>query len=125
MSQETIHHTICLTGYTAQVRPSSTVTNGVKAKLMSEQNLPSAKMANYELDHRIPLALGGHPRHLANLALQSWEGTDGAKRKDRLERKLQSLVCAGSLPLDLARREIYSDWQAAYARYVMTPRPVP
>ena len=44
----------------------------------------------FELDHIIPLALGGHPRNSRNLMLQVWSGHDGAKRKDRLEVKLQS-----------------------------------
>lgn len=48
-----------------------------------------AEKVNFELDHTIPLALGGHPRNLNNLMLQPWEGHDGAKRKDRLEVKLQ------------------------------------
>jgi hypothetical protein len=70
-----------------------------------------------KFDHVIPLALGGHPRKLDNLALQPWDGDDGAKRKDRIEVKLQCLVCSGQVSLADARREIIEDWQAAYHRY--------
>lgn len=66
--QETIHETICVSGYAASVRPSTTYTNGVKLKLMREQAIPAATAGEFELDHRIPLALGGHPRNLKNLA---------------------------------------------------------
>lgn len=55
-----------------------------------------------------------------NLMLQPWEGEDGAKRKDRLEVKLQCLVCSGQVPLDEAQDAIYTDWQAAYHLYART-----
>lgn len=110
MRQETIQHTICVPGYTASVRPSTSYTNGVKAKLLRELGLPAADSERYELDHRIPLALGGHPRALANLQLQAWEGPRGAKAKDVLERRLQLQVCAGKLPLVDVQRSMYFDW---------------
>lgn len=116
--QATIHQTVCVAGYTAAVRPSTSYTNGVKTKLLRERGLPAAAASEYELDHVIPLALGGHPRSLANLALQPWESENSAKTKDRLERKLQALVCADKLPLDTARRDIYQDWQAAFRKYI-------
>jgi hypothetical protein len=116
--QETIQQTICVPGYTASVRPSTTYTNGVKVKLLRETGRPPAAASDFELDHRVPLALGGHPRSLKNLELQPWEGEDGAKKKDRLERRLQRLVCAGSEPLAHAQRAIYEDWKDAYRKYV-------
>lgn len=119
--QETIQQTICVSGYTASVRPSTSYTNGVKLKLLREQALPEASAKDYELDHHIPLALGGHPRSLKNLMLQPWEGENGAKAKDRLERRLQKLVCSGKLLLDDARRAIYQDWQAAAQVYAPAP----
>lgn len=118
--QGTIHQTICVSGYTASVRPSTTYTNGVKLKLLRERGLEASAASDFELDHRAPLALGGHPRNPQNLMLQPWEGPDGAKVKDRLERRLQQLVCSGKLLLDDARRAIYVDWKAAYRTYVMT-----
>jgi hypothetical protein len=41
----------------------------------------------------------------------------GWKRKERIEAKLQCLVCAGQVALADAQREIVEDWQAAYHRY--------
>lgn len=121
VTQGTIQETICVPGYTASVRPSTSFTNGVKAKLLREQGHPASAAPDYELDHRVPLALGGHPRNMKNLMLQPWEGEDGAKRKDRLERKLQKLVCAYVLKLEEARRAIFVDWQAAYRNYIPAP----
>ena len=51
----------------------------------------------YELDHIVPLALGGHPWKPRTSKLQPWEGTNGAKREDRIEVKLQCLVCSGQV----------------------------
>lgn len=118
VSQQTIGDTICVAGYAASVRPATSYSNAVKAKLMREQSLPAGAAGEYELDHRIPLALGGHPRSPENLALQRWEGEDGAKAKDRLERRLHHLVFAGKVLLEDARRAIYSDWRVAYQRYL-------
>ncbi len=115
--QDTIAQTICVSGYTKSVRPSTSYTQGVKRKLLRESGIDEDQMSDYELDHIVPLALGGHPRSLDNLMLQPWDGDDGARRKDRLEVKLQCLVCTGQVPLDEAQQEIYSDWQAAYHKY--------
>jgi hypothetical protein len=90
----------------------------VKAKLLREQGLPQTDAPKYELDHLIPLALGGHPRKPENLWLQPWDGEWGARVKDRLEVKLKTLVCAGKITLERARRAIARDWIAAFSRYV-------
>jgi hypothetical protein len=113
--QDTIHQTICVPGYTASVRPAASYTNGVKRRLVREQSMPDAQAADYELDHRVPLALGGHPRALVNLGLQPWPD---AKRKDVLEKRLQGLVCGGKVGLAVAQSEIYFDWTAAHRKYV-------
>jgi hypothetical protein len=72
----------------------------------------------YELDHIVPLALGGHPRALDNLQLQPWPE---ARRKDRLEVKLQCLVCSGQVSLGEAQTAIATDWEAAYHSYAAVP----
>jgi hypothetical protein len=114
----TLTQTVCRPGYTKTVRPATSFTNGIKKRLLREQGLDfEADKGSFELDHIIPLALGGHPRNLHNLTLQPWEGPDSAKRKDRLEVKLQCLVCGGDVALDAAQDAIWSDWKAAYAAY--------
>ncbi len=120
--QETIDTTICTPGYTASIRPSTYFTNGIKAKLLREAGLPAEAAPSYELDHHVPLAVGGHPRNLRNLALQKWEGEDGARRKDRLEKRLQALVCSRAILLETAQAAIYLDWKQAYRRYVEAGR---
>ena len=75
VDEGTIDMTICVSGYTKSVRPATSYTNGVKKKLMREAGIDGARIDDYELDHIVPLALGGHPRKLSNLMLQPWEGS--------------------------------------------------
>jgi hypothetical protein len=96
VTQDTIRQTICVSGYTKAVRPSSSYANGVKAKLLRESGIDESHMPDYELDHIVPLSLGGHPRKLGNLALQPWEGEHGAIRKDLLSAGCKSW-CAASI----------------------------
>jgi len=118
VTQENIKQSICVAGWTATVRPSTSYTNALKAKLLSEHGLPTSDAPKYELDHFIPLALGGHPRSPDNLWLQPWDGQWGARTKDRLEVKLKNLVCKGALSLQLAREAIRRNWIEAFKKYV-------
>jgi hypothetical protein len=117
VDEDTIDGTICLSGYTKSVRPATSYTNGVKKRLMREAGIDAARIGDYELDHIVPLALGGHPRKLSNLMLQPWAGEHGAKAKDVLEVRLQSLVCHGRLDLTDAQICIAQDWEACAVRY--------
>ena len=117
VDEGTIDVTICVSGYTKSVRPATSYTNGVKKKLMREAGIDAARIGDYELDHLVPLALGGHPRKLSNLMLQPWEGEHGAKAKDVLEVRLQSLVCHGKLDLTDAQVCIAQDWEACAVQY--------
>ena len=118
VTQANIDQTICVPGWTATVRPSTSYTGALKAKLLRDQGLPPSDTTKYELDHLIPLALGGHPRKPENLWLQLWDGQWGARVKDRLEVKLKNLVCRGEVSLQVARDEIRLNWVAAFKRYV-------
>jgi hypothetical protein len=66
VDEGTIDVTICVPSYTRSVRPATSYTNGVKKKLMREAGIDAARIGDYELDHIVPLALGGHPRKLSN-----------------------------------------------------------
>jgi len=115
--QETIDKTICMAGYAKGVRPPTSYTNGVKQMYFQRARLNPTLEQTYELDHIIPLTLGGHPRNVDNLALRIREGENGVKRKESVAMKLQCLVCSGQVPLATAQREILEDWQAASQRY--------
>jgi hypothetical protein len=52
---------------------------------LSFEGIDESWASELELDHIVPLALGGLPRKLSNLELQPWAGEHGATRKDALE----------------------------------------
>lgn len=71
----------------------------------------------YELDHLIPLELGGDNSNV-NLWPEPAAPTPGFHQKDELENALHDRVCAGSLPLSSAQHDIATNWYAAYLEYV-------
>ena len=110
VTQETIATTICAPGWTKTVRPPARYTARIKIKLIRELEIPEELLGDFELDHRIPLALGGAPSEERNLELQPW---DEAGENDQIEACLSRAVCAGTIALDEARRRIWADWHAA------------
>src|SRR5450759_1605772 len=95
--------------------PSSYTTN-LKGQQIAAYRYADTNFADYEEDHLIPLELGGAPSDPRNLWPEAYlvslsDGRSvGAHVKDQLENKLKALVCAGSLPLAVARQEIATDW---------------
>jgi hypothetical protein len=106
VTQANVQKTICRLGYTKTVRPSKEWSQAVKRRLLVEQRL-SGKVEDYELDHLVPLRLGGAPRNSANLWLQPWTE---ARIKDEEEMKLSYAVCSGRLTLEQAQERIRLKW---------------
>ena len=72
-------------------------------------------MRGYEYDHLVSLELGGAPNDARNL----WPEPGASPNvKDRLEDRLHTMVCHGTITLAAAQRAIAVDWLAAYRRYV-------
>jgi len=113
VTQENIATTICTAGYTRTVRPPTSYTNRVKLLLMHKYNL-SGDPQDFELDHFIPLELGGAPSLETNLWPEVEQGDLGALSKDRVENYLHAEVCAGRMSLQQAQQAISQDWTAVY-----------
>jgi hypothetical protein len=95
-------------------------------RILAEYGLPPGPHPDYEIDHLIPLGLGGADDDL-NLwpeMRRSLEPVWSAERKDRLEWRLRELVCAGALDVRTAQQSIADDWIEAYRRYVSSARPL-
>ena len=68
-----------------------------------------------EIDHLISRELGGDDAK-DNLWPQPYTQHPGAHEKDWLENRLHKEVCAGTITLDEAQKEIRDDWYAAYLK---------
>jgi hypothetical protein len=120
VTQQTIETTICVRGWTRLVRPPESYSEPLKREQIAEYGYSDRRLRDYEEDHLIPLELGGAPTDPRNLWPEPHEasGDWGSYAKDRLESRLNDLVCSGALPLETARAAIAANWIDAYRRYI-------
>lgn len=102
VTQETVDVTVCVSGWTATVRPPSRYTSALERRQIAEQGLPGTP-ADYEEDHLMPLALGGAPADPNNLRPIPLAR---ARRDDVWERRLHDDVCDGTTQLDDAQLQM-------------------
>jgi hypothetical protein len=122
ITQDNIRETICNPRWsTKSVRPPAAYTNQLKIEQIREYGYSDSALKDYEEDHFIPLELGGNPTDPKNLWPEPF-GTSvpdgGAHSKDKVENYLHAEVCAGSLTLEQAQREITEDWYRVYTTSV-------
>jgi hypothetical protein len=111
---------VCVPGYAKKVRA---VPAWLKRQAYAEYGITEYKTGDYEVDHLVPLSLGGS-NSIRNLWPQSTKTSPwNSFVKDALERKLHRLVCTGQLDLKTAQREIASNRIEAYKKYVCKSPP--
>ena len=94
---------ISVPGYTKKVR---NVPEEVKRRVYAEYGILTHAPREYEVDHLIPLEIGGS-NSIKNLWPQSYITQPwNAHVKDVLENRLHVLVCSGKLDLKTAQQEI-------------------
>ncbi|MBC7707805.1 hypothetical protein H7Y63_01120 [Polaromonas sp.] len=109
VTDENVSTTICKSGYTATIRPSSSYTNKLKRQQMIEYGFTDS-LSNHEEDHLISLQLGGAAADPTNL----WPQPDASPNpKDKIETNLRVAVCAGRISLSEAQQRIATDWTTA------------
>lgn len=116
VTQSTIDTTICQSGYTTSIRPSTSITSKEKAAdALSYGYTGSLSYAEY--DHFIPLELGGDPNDARNLWVEpnKSSATSVNNPKDSIETKLKTLVCKGEVTLSAAQQAIVTNWTTALA----------
>jgi hypothetical protein len=120
VTQATIGNTICVSGYTSRIRPSSSVTGREKLASMRSYGFHQSA-SRYEYDHLISLELGGAANDRRNL----WpENGASPNLKDKVENYLHVRVCDGRVSLARAQRIVALDWANFYNRNVK-PKPKP
>lgn len=106
----TVRSTICVAGWTARVRPSTSYTTALKRRQLARLGYADRDPGHYEEDHLVPLALGGAPSDERNLWPEPWSA---ARVKDKDEVRLHRAVCGGTMTLVAARAEILRLWGPA------------
>jgi len=108
---------ICQPGYTKTVRHTS---GELKREVYAEYGI-KPDSGHYEVDHLIPLEIGGADIR-ENLWPESYDTkTWNAAVKDKLENYLHVEACARHIPIEQTQKEIAEDWIAAYRKYLGEP----
>jgi hypothetical protein len=112
--------TVCRPGYATSVRPTGALWKHLKDEAYDRYGLlgghrsvideQGIRRPAYEMDHLIPLEIGGDPIDLRNLWPQP---IASAKVKDEVENELHELVCSGRMEIRQAQAAIARDWKAA------------
>jgi hypothetical protein len=97
--QTNLYATVCVPGYSKTIRPPSSWTNSLKRGWTRNPEL-------YELDHLVPISLGGSPTSEDNLWLELWPD---ARRKDKVEQQLHHDLCSGRTSLRAAQ-QVMLNW---------------
>jgi hypothetical protein len=103
---------ICVRGWTATIRPPQAETDPVKTASMAAYGVPQTSRRVTELDHLVPLELGGS-NDVSNLWAQVGPGPSFGNPKDLVENDLRAAVCAHKVQLVDAQRAIAANWQTA------------
>ncbi|MGA8148778.1 MAG: hypothetical protein WB870_14595 [Gallionellaceae bacterium] len=118
VTQDNIHQTVCVKGYTKTIRPPAHFTNKLKKRQIGQYGYPDRNPKHYEEDHLIALSIGGAPYDPRNLWPEPRISEWNAKKKDRIEFVMYRMVCEGEISLADAQHEMATNWIDAWKRYV-------
>lgn len=97
---------VCTSGYSSSVR---NVEQGEKDQVYASYGVVSRKSGEYEIDHLVPLELGGS-NDIANLWPEAAEPRPGFHEKDTIENKLHEAVCRGEIGFGRTQIMIAENW---------------
>lgn len=109
VTQDTIHQTICIKGWTATVRPPVSYTDALKRKQMLQYG-DTGPLAGFEEDHFEPLEAGGSPTDPQNSWPQPRTGLHPAAEKDAMENAVHAAICANRITLKQGQDQILARW---------------
>ena len=114
-TQATINSTICVSGWTATVRPPTSYTNPLKTQGIKDYGYSDTNLSDYEEDHFLPLEVGGSPRDPKNLWPEPHAGTKNSFSKDSVENAVKKAVCNHTVTLVAAQHAMLANWTTAEA----------
>lgn len=88
-----------------------------KRRIYEEYGILTHHEGQYEVDHLIPLELGGKDT-ISNLWPEPARPEPGFHEKDQLENVMHHLICIGAISADSAQRWIVHDFPSAYRALV-------
>jgi hypothetical protein len=112
---------VCAAGMAEAVR---LVPAPVALQVFAAYGIREPRPRAYELDYLITPALGGAD-NIRNFWPQPYGSAWNAHLKDALEDHLHRQVCAGTLDLATAQRDLARDWISSYKKYFRTNKPLP
>ncbi len=101
---------VCQVGYASSVRD---VPESVANQVYAEYGITSHGPAQFEVDHLVPLELGGS-NDISNLWAQPAIPSPGFPQKDMVENFLHDQVCSGKMSLADAQRSIATNWVTVF-----------
>jgi hypothetical protein len=123
VTPDNIWVTICVDGWATKERKAYfpyPASERVKTRMvMLYGQYAGSSLRAYEMDHLLPISLGGDPADPRNLwpeAPASWNP------KDSVEASVRAQVCSGRMPLEVAQAAFEGDWTLLKAAVVASPR---
>jgi hypothetical protein len=123
VTPDNIWLTICVDGWATKERKAYfpyPASERVKTRMVALYGqYAGGSLRGYELDHLVPISLGGDPVDPRNLwpeAPRSWNP------KDSVEASVRAQVCSGRMSLEVAQATLEGDWTLLKAGGVASPR---
>ncbi len=101
--------------------PPASFLQSIAQEQIKQYGYQDTNINHYQMDHLIPLSLGGHPTDPKNIWPQPLIAKWSARRKDYLEEVLHDKVCKGEIGLKAAQDLFRTNWIEAYKKYIGDP----
>ena len=121
VTESNIRESICKVthfSWTEGHLPPKTFLENIEREQLKLYGYTDENLKHYQMDHLIPLSLGGHPTDPKNIWPQVLIAKWSARRKDYLEEVLHDKVCKGEVKLVDAQEQIRTNWIEAYQKYI-------
>lgn len=101
--------------------PPASFLEPIAKDLIKQYGYEDTNLKHYQVDHLIPLSLGGHPTDAKNMWPQVLLAKWSARRKDYLEEIMHDKVCKGEVGLKEAQEMFRGNWIEGYKKYIGDP----